>query len=820
MLPAGMNRAQRRASERTHRNGVRSRATRLAAGVGIAGLAAAGAMVTASPANAATFQVTSSADSGSGTLRAAVASAAPGDTITFAPSVTSIVLSSEIEINEPLTISGPGAGALTIDGNSVTRIFDIESVSGGVTLSGLTLSNATAEGSWGGAIYAGYVGQLTLSAMTFSGNQASRNGGGIDAFHTNLTVTDSTFTGNAAGAAIGESGESDGNGGAISAGTHGGGNGYTVSITGSTFSGDTADNGGAVFGYDLAGMTVSGSTFNANLASSEGGGAFALDTPLAVSGSQFTGNTASGAGGGLMVQTPGGPTTIDSSAFTGNSTVALISGGAGIAVFGAGDQTVKITATAISGNSTLGAGGGIASVFSIVDIAGSSISGNSAAEGGGLAGLISAFALTDSSLAANSATIAGGGVVTYDGGFARAGLVSQAIGQSPEVLGTSLTRSTVSGNTAPDGAAVAVGDIGNPQTTALTSSLEIAPVNVTPEGTQGEAAAPLAVPNTSLALLASDPQAIAIFNALLVVDSTVTNNTSSAGSAIAAGNYAFVLLDSATVAQNTGSGAAVSLDGSSSAGSANSALWNPASHGDFDSAAVLAASSLIGAPGAAPVANGVDGNIVGADPQLGALANNGGSTGTLLPAYTSPLIDAGNNEFLTVNAGESSEVTVGDGDQRGLPRISGPTTAAAATWNTDIGAVEVQYSLPSVTDPTSATKNDGDSVSFTATCSGFADPTISWQSSVDGGASWVTVSGATTGTLTFAVSYSQTGFQFRAVCTNIDGAVNSNAATLTVNAMLASTGSPVEAQLPVAGGLIAFGGVLMGLARRRRRTDA
>ncbi|MDB5301853.1 MAG: hypothetical protein JWO87_3516 [Phycisphaerales bacterium] len=70
-----------------------------------------------------------------------------------------------------------------------------------------------------------------------------------------------------------------------------------------------------------------------------------------------------------------------------------------------------------------------------------------------------------------------------------------------------------------------------------------------------------------------------------------------------------------------------------------------------------------------------------ADPQLGALADNGGPTFTHLPASTSPLIDHGGN------AAASGLAT----DQRGRARI------APAGGTIDIGAVEVQ---PAVAPPT------------------------------------------------------------------------------------------------------------------------
>ena len=77
--------------------------------------------------NAATLTVIDPADSGPGTLRQAILSAASGDTIVFnlpgCPCVIS--LASALSINRNLTISGPGSTQLTVNGNNLVRVFQI-----------------------------------------------------------------------------------------------------------------------------------------------------------------------------------------------------------------------------------------------------------------------------------------------------------------------------------------------------------------------------------------------------------------------------------------------------------------------------------------------------------------------------------------------------------------------------------------------------------------------------------------------------------------------------------------------------------------------
>src|SRR5215475_8029781 len=77
-----------------------------------------------------TFTVLNVADSGAGSLRAAVqaAEANPGaDVIEVAKGVKGTIplTSGEWTITSDLTISGPGANALAVSGNSTSRVFHV-----------------------------------------------------------------------------------------------------------------------------------------------------------------------------------------------------------------------------------------------------------------------------------------------------------------------------------------------------------------------------------------------------------------------------------------------------------------------------------------------------------------------------------------------------------------------------------------------------------------------------------------------------------------------------------------------------------------------
>src|SRR5256885_817842 len=125
-----------------------------------------------------TFTVTNLLDSGPDSLRAAVAAANanPGaDAIDFATTGTIGLTSGQLDITDSVTINGPGAGALTVSGEGVSRVFGI---AGGptVVIAALTVANGSATDTPGGGVsmagggifMAG--GTVTLDHVTVTGN--------------------------------------------------------------------------------------------------------------------------------------------------------------------------------------------------------------------------------------------------------------------------------------------------------------------------------------------------------------------------------------------------------------------------------------------------------------------------------------------------------------------------------------------------------------------------------------------------------------------------------------------------------------------------
>ena len=127
---------------------------------------------------ASTLTVTTTADSGVGSLRAALKNARDGDTIKFSlPAASTIRLTGgELLVSKSVNILGPGVGNLAVSGNHASRVFRISSRTT-VTITGLTIANGVAGS--GGGIFSDHA-TLTVSNCFVTGNSATTGiGGGI-----------------------------------------------------------------------------------------------------------------------------------------------------------------------------------------------------------------------------------------------------------------------------------------------------------------------------------------------------------------------------------------------------------------------------------------------------------------------------------------------------------------------------------------------------------------------------------------------------------------------------------------------------------------
>jgi hypothetical protein len=232
--------------------------------------------------------VTNLSDHDPGSLRDAIATTPAGGTVDFQPGLSGTITltSGELGVNKDLTITGPGAGVITVSGNQASRVFDI-SATFTVAISGLTIADGDLHDTSdmahsGGGIYNG--GTLMLTECLVSGHRVEGMGGVI---HVNegggvfnagtLTITDSTVSANVAffstltaqgfgggiyntGTAIISNSTLSNNSGGFAAG---GGiyNGGTLTVTNCTLSGNSmhsGSGGGGIYNSGGGTFTLSG----------------------------------------------------------------------------------------------------------------------------------------------------------------------------------------------------------------------------------------------------------------------------------------------------------------------------------------------------------------------------------------------------------------------------------------------------------------------------------------------------------------------------------------------------------------------------------
>ena len=132
---------------------------------------------------------------------------------------------------------------------------------------------------------------------------------------------------------------------------------------------------------------------------------------------------------------------------------------------------------------------------------------------------------------------------------------------------------------------------------------------------------------------------------------------------------------------------------------------------------------------------------------------------------------------MTTAAGES-----GNKYQAVFTNSVGSTTTNAATLTLATTPVVT-------TDPTSATVAAGQAATFTAAAGGSPSPTVQWEVSTNGGATFAPIAGATATTYSFTTALADSGNQYEAVFTNSAGSATTTAATLTVDILLITTTS-------------------------------
>ena len=318
----------------------------------------------------ATFTVTNLNDSGVGSLRQAVSqanAAAGADTILISAPGEILLTSGQIAITNSVSITGNGTTNSVINAQRQSRIFDISSAAGNVTLTKLTLLNGrtTAVGEEGGALRFLSSGTLTINQSTLSGNSTAGTGSPADIFN-------------------------------------------------------SRPHGGAI--YTRSGnIVVNGSTISNNSTEgdySNGGAIYSVDGDISISQSVVTGNSTAGESSTAgAIGTDGGAITITESRISGNSTLGKFSSGGALYTY---DGAIRISRSTFSGNSTRGdqaSGGAIATEIGAITMSQSTLSGNSTAgdqaNGGGIHSYAGSVEISQSTVTKNTAFGAGGGIEVF-----------------------------------------------------------------------------------------------------------------------------------------------------------------------------------------------------------------------------------------------------------------------------------------------------------------------------------------------------------------------------------------------------------------------
>jgi hypothetical protein len=314
---------------------IRKRATTIAPLTGAIGLALASTQLQASTITVETLQDSAPDPFGPCTLRSAIYASlsqmneggcpagSGNDTIVFADGLTGTLELDEgvssgfgegaaLAIMSSVTIAGPGANVITIDGAESGPVFHVRPQDGTsfpsdletVTISGLTITNGLTTGK-GGGIRANAP-ELVLEDVVVTGNQAQTGGGGVWQYETwgygDLTVRNSVISNNLT---------VTGNGGGVGFVSAYGG--VTVRIEDSDFLNNQAltNEGGGFsmsdgwYTYSSTSLIMTGNEFIGNQGRYAGGGAHVYQGHLTaeISGNLFLDNTATGEGhgGGLYL---------------------------------------------------------------------------------------------------------------------------------------------------------------------------------------------------------------------------------------------------------------------------------------------------------------------------------------------------------------------------------------------------------------------------------------------------------------------------------------------------------------------------------------
>jgi hypothetical protein len=338
------------------------------------------------PTSAATITVTNTNDSGPGSLRQALVTAHDGDSIIFAVTGTIVLTSGGLPVNKNITISGPGADQLSIDGNQGVLVFGVFAGRAAI-ISGLTARNAQSGILNDGTVAVinctlsdnSYDGLTNYGMATVSGCVLTENSyDGAYSYQSEATVNNSLITYNSGDGLYNDHGI------------------LSVSdclIDANSYSG--------ISNFNALGPSSSVHRGNDRRDLKKIEGPFPGD--VIITNTIVSDNSEHG------VYNYSGHVTILNSTLSGNSAGQNNSGGGIYTGGGKLPGNVMVINSTMSGNFAFSDGGGIACGFSGLTVINSTISGNSAGDyGGGIANGSLGLMIVNSTVSGNSAATCGG----------------------------------------------------------------------------------------------------------------------------------------------------------------------------------------------------------------------------------------------------------------------------------------------------------------------------------------------------------------------------------------------------------------------------
>ncbi|MFL6161772.1 MAG: beta strand repeat-containing protein [Jatrophihabitantaceae bacterium] len=701
-----------------------------------------------------------------GSLREAICVAnnlgATASTITV-PAGTYNIVNGELQMGKVsgsnITLTGAGAASTIIDAGSLSRVLDLDpSLVGGVSssISGVTISHGAVTTFGGAGIIAGSGHAVSGDTLTISNSTISNNvvnsatsnkpGGGVQFEGGSLTITNSTISGNTAG-----SSEASG-----------------VEYT--------AENNAPGEQLTISGTTFSGNSTNASVANVNVGGALATASagavPISVSNSRFINNTVVGSGtgipqgGGIFAQ--GGTLSVTESTFTGNSVTG-----------GSNPQ-----------------GGGVSVVGGTAVMHYNRITGNIGATGSGVSlGVASGATLnaTDNWWGCNTGPGTAGCDAAAGSPTVSPRLVLTATASPATVVGPNAS-STITASLTTDSLGGAIGAANLDAFAGLTVSWS----DPLPSGaTLGAASSTLSSGTTSTSYNSQNTSGPGHVLATLDNGTATATITVNRPPAITSANtVSFTVGTAGTFTVNTTGYPAPAITKTGTVPAGMSFVDNG------NGTATLSGTPSAGSGGTYP---------------LNLTANNGVSpnaTQTLTVTVLQPpgFTSASTATFVIGSAGSFAITTSGfptitsitktgtlpagitfTDNGNGTATLAGTPTGTGGTYPVTLTAIngvtpngtqaltiQVNQAPAVTTNPVDQTVAPGASVSFIAAASGVPTPTVQWQRSTDGGASFTNIAGATSTTYTFTAAAGDNGNQYRAVFTNVVSSATSTAATLTV----------------------------------------